>query len=134
MSGPDYIAHTNNLTTWDSSSHTKIRSSTDDLILQPKSLVTKVHEVCQKGNESVAFAHKRGGKWITWSFNDYHDNIMCVARAFIKLGLEERHSVCISGFHSPEWFLAQIAAIFVGGMVSNLVLKESGIMQLFFKK
>ena len=125
MSGPDYISPTNNVTTWDSNGFTKIRISTDDLILPPKSLVTKVHEVCQKGSESVAFAHKRGGKWITWSFNDYYNGIMAVARAFMKLGLEERHSVCISGFNSPEWFLAQMAAIFVGGIVSNYRVKES---------
>ena len=43
---------------------------------------------------------------------------MNVSRAFIKLGLEERHAVCISGFNSPEWFLAQMGAIFVGGIVS----------------
>ena len=134
MSGPDYISPTNNLTTWELNSFTKIRISTDDLILQPKSLVTKVHEVCQKGSESVAFAHKRGGKWITWSFNDYYNGIMAVARAFMKLGLEERHSVCISGFNSPEWFLAQMAAIFVGGIVSNYRVKESRNMHFHIIK
>lgn len=37
-----------------------------------------------------------------------------VAKAFIKLGLERYHSVCILGFNSEQWFVADLAAIHAG--------------------
>lgn len=47
-------------------------------------------------------------------FSDYLKTIRTVAKAFLKLGLERYHSVCILGCNSPEWFIADIAAIFAG--------------------
>ena len=31
-----------------------------------------------------------------------------------QLGLEVHHGVCILGFNSPEWFIADLAAIVAG--------------------
>jgi long-chain-fatty-acid--CoA ligase ACSBG len=49
-----------------------------------------------------------------------------VAKAFIKLGLESRHSVGIIGFNSPEWFLADLGAVFAGGMAAGIYPTSSG--------
>jgi long-subunit acyl-CoA synthetase (AMP-forming) len=43
-----------------------------------------------------------------------------VAKAFIKLGLERFHSVGILGFNSPEWFLADLGAVFAGGIATGI--------------
>ena len=121
MSGPDFIFPTEQLTTWDAHGFTKIKTSTDKSDNLPKkSLVTVVKETCEMGGPSLtAFKQKKNGKWRCWSFLDYYQEIKCVARAFVKLGLEERHSVCISGFNSPEWFLSALGCIFAGGIVSH---------------
>lgn len=47
-------------------------------------------------------------------FRQYLAEIRTVAKAFIHLGLEPRHSVCVLGYNSVEWFLSDLAAIFAG--------------------
>ena len=122
MSGPDIVIPTDNLTTWDADGYTKVHTTNEHPAnIQPKSLVTMVKEQCRAGGASMtAFKVKRDDKWVSWTFEDYYRDINCVARAFIKLGLEERHTVCVQGFNSPEWFLSCQAAVHVGGIVSIL--------------
>lgn len=119
MSGPEFIYPTEELTAWEAEAFTKIKTLNDESVdIQPKSLVTAVTETCEEAAELTAFKQKKNGEWRCWSFHDYFRDIKCVARAFVKLGLEERHSVCISGFNGPEWFLSAMGCIFAGGMVS----------------
>lgn len=47
-------------------------------------------------------------------------DVECAARAFLHLGLEERKSVAIMGFNSPEWFIADLAAMFGGGVAVGI--------------
>ena len=120
MSGPDFIYPTEKLSTWDAHGFTKLKTSQNEFFNIPtKSLVTAVKQSCEEGGSTLtAFKQKIDGKWKCWSFLDYYRDIRCIARAFVKLGLEERHSVCISGFNSPEWFLSAMGCIFAGGIVS----------------
>ena len=121
MSGPDFIFPTEQLTTSDSLGFTKLNISNNfPSPIPSKSLVTAVRETCEEGGTNLtAFQQKKDGIWKYWSYRDYYRDINCVGRAFIKLGLQERHSVCISGFNGPEWFLSTMGSIFAGGMVSN---------------
>lgn len=47
-------------------------------------------------------------------FQEYWQQIITAARAFIAMGLKPRHGVCIVGFNTPEWLIADLAAIFAG--------------------
>lgn len=47
-------------------------------------------------------------------FREYEQNVRIVAKAFLKLGLERYHGVCIIGFNSPEWFYSDLGAIYAG--------------------
>lgn len=47
-------------------------------------------------------------------YREYEQNVRTVAKAFIKLGLERFHGVCIIGFNSPEWFYSDLGAIYAG--------------------
>jgi long-chain-fatty-acid--CoA ligase ACSBG len=122
MYGPDRIVDTNNIVTWDNDGYTKIQMRKEyPANIEAKSLVTLVKEQCQEaGDSQIAFQVKRGGKWIKWSFADYYKDIKCVARAFVKLGLEERKTVCVQGFNSPEWFLSCQGAVHAGGICAGL--------------
>lgn len=52
---------------------------------------------------------------ILYFFNrKYQQKIYTCAKAFLKLGLQRHHSVCIIGFNSPEWFISDLAAIHAG--------------------
>ena len=117
--GPDIVMDTVKLTTSFPDDYTQIRMSDNETgNVKPKSLVTFIKEKCEKGGVNMtAFKVKRDNKWISWSYHDYYRDIKCVARAFIKLGLDARHSVCVLGFNCPEWFLSTLGCIFAGGMV-----------------
>ena len=48
------------------------------------------------------------------------------------MGLEPHNSVCIYGFNSPEWFFADIGAIFAGAkviLVKILKVEISGLIK-----
>lgn len=53
-------------------------------------------------------------KLIKLIFREYEQNVRTVAKAFLKLGLERFHGVCIIGFNSPEWFYSDLGAIYAG--------------------
>ena len=43
-----------------------------------------------------------------------------MAKAFIDLGMARYTTVCILGFNSPEWMIADLAAIFSGGFATGI--------------
>ena len=57
---------------------------------------------------------------LVWTWADYYTETRSVAKAFIKLGMPRYSSVCILGFNSPEWILANVAAIFAGGFATGI--------------
>ena len=59
--------------------------------------------------------------WLIIFFSD----VRTVAKAFIALGLEPRKSVGIIGFNSPEWFMADLAAIFANSMATGIYSTNS---------
>lgn len=61
-----------------------------------------------------ALAVKRDGAWKFTTYAEYYQQVRTVAKAFIKLGLQQYHGVCILGFNSPEWFISDLAAVFAG--------------------
>ncbi|KMQ85684.1 long-chain-fatty-acid-- ligase acsbg2 [Lasius niger] len=65
------------------------------------------------------------GKRTTYTYREYEQTVRIVAKAFLKLGLERYHSVCILGFNSPEWFIADLAAIYAGGFATGIYTTNS---------
>ncbi|XP_012264154.1 very long-chain-fatty-acid--CoA ligase bubblegum isoform X2 [Athalia rosae] len=65
------------------------------------------------------------GERVTYTYKEYYTEVRTVARAFLKLGLERYHSVCIIGFNSPEWFIADLAAIHAGGFAAGIYTTNS---------
>ena len=58
-------------------------------------------------------------------FCPYFPEVRIVAKAFIQLGLEPRKSVGILGFNSPEWFMADMAAVFANGIAVGIYATNS---------
>lgn len=61
-----------------------------------------------------AIMEKQGNEWVGITYSQYYQLVRTAAKAFIKLGLEPFHGVCILGYNSPEWFISDLAAIFAG--------------------
>lgn len=77
--------------------------------------------LCRYPNTN-AMSVKRGGEWKAITYKEYYEQVRTMAKAFIKLGLEPFHGVCILGFNSPEWFMSDLAAIFAGWVPSRVML------------
>ncbi|MDM4768907.1 AMP-binding protein [Solimonas sp. SE-A11] len=72
-----------------------------------------------------ALRHKCDGRWHTLSFREYHAEVMTVARAFIRLGLQPGQTVSILGGNSPQWLIADLAAIAAGGVAAGIYATSS---------
>jgi long-chain-fatty-acid--CoA ligase ACSBG len=55
----------------------------------------------------------------------YLDEVITVAKAFIKLSLNPHHSVNILGFNAPEWHLSAVAAVIDGGLSAGIYTTNS---------
>ena len=83
---------------------------------QPLSVPTLLKNAAEKWSTNIALAVKREGCWKKWTYQEYYEQSKVAATAFIELGLERFHGVCILGFNSPEWFISQMGAIMAGGL------------------
>ncbi|CAJ1327610.1 unnamed protein product [Effrenium voratum] len=54
-------------------------------------------------------------EWTKWTWKNYYDDARRLAKAFIKLGVEQFGSVTIFGFNAPEWVLSAYGAMMCGG-------------------
>ena len=82
-------------------------------------------ETASKHGNKPAMRVKTGGRWVATSWAEYRDQVRLAARAFIHLGLEAGTGVSIIGYNSPEWFVADVAAIFAGGFPAGIYTTNS---------
>lgn len=86
----------------------------------PKSIPYLFHQVVQRIPNVTAMVVKRDGALLKWSYTQYYEQVLIVAKAFIKLGLERGNGVGILGFNAPEWFLSNLGAIYAGGVAVGI--------------
>ncbi|XP_009578031.1 PREDICTED: long-chain-fatty-acid--CoA ligase ACSBG2 [Fulmarus glacialis] len=91
----------------------------------PKTIHELFQEVVSKYGDYYALASKKGGQWIKLTYKMYYDECWKAAKSFLKLGLERFHGVCILGFNSAEWFIADIGAILAGGFAVGIYTTNS---------
>ena len=72
-----------------------------------------LNKLSQASGHSPAHKVKQNDIWITWTYNQYLDDVEKAAKSMIKLELEAHHGVPILGFNSPEWFITFIGTIMV---------------------
>lgn len=86
---------------------------------------------------------KRDGVWLTWTFQQYYEQVERFAKALIKIGQKPLESTTILGFNSPgitlhisslasfllsflrnniEWFFADVGTILAGGVASGIYI------------
>lgn len=70
----------------------------------------------KSGGDRASMLVERDGKVLTWTWNQYYADSIAFAKAMAKMKVNERSSVAIMGFNSPEWAIA-----FIGGIMFNCV-------------
>lgn len=71
-------------------------------------------------------------QWKTWSYNEYLAEIKVAARAFMSFGLKKHDAVTIYGFNAPEWHMAELSAIYCGGIAAGIYPSDTA-EQVTFK-
>ncbi|HEX7940129.1 MAG TPA: AMP-binding protein, partial [Gemmatimonadaceae bacterium] len=59
---------------------------------------------------------RRNNGWRTLTWSEYHQQVRMAARALITLGVKPGAGVCLIGYNSPEWFVADVASIYAGAI------------------
>ncbi|KAK2542322.1 Acsbg2 [Columba guinea] len=91
----------------------------------PKTVHELFQEAVQRYGDNYALASKKGGQWVKMTYKKYYDECWKAAKSFLKLGLQRFHGVCILGFNSAEWFIADIGAILAGGLAVGIYTTNS---------
>jgi len=64
----------------------------------------------------------RDGKEYSWTWEEYYNDSISFAKSLQYLGVDERKSVNIMGFNSPEWVISLFGSIFHNNVVSGLYI------------
>ncbi len=87
----------------------------------PKTMVHEVFaETVQRHGERPALRVKRDGAWQTTTWKEYLAITREAARALVALGVGPGQGVAIIGANSPEWLIADVAAIFAGAFPAGI--------------
>ena len=82
----------------------------------PRTILDIVEETCRKAPQQRALGWETSsGVWSYFTYKEYITQIYECARALLDCGLQRHKAVCIMGFNSPEWIIANFGAIFAGG-------------------
>ena len=78
-------------------------------------LTTLIHQWAEQNPDRVAMRQKRFGIWQTITWKELHDRVESLARGLLALGMEPGDRVSVIGDNSPEWLIAEFAAMRLGG-------------------
>eukprot|EP00730_Choanoeca_flexa_P001504 TRINITY_DN10664_c0_g2_i2.p1 TRINITY_DN10664_c0_g2~~TRINITY_DN10664_c0_g2_i2.p1 ORF type:complete len:651 (+),score=201.92 TRINITY_DN10664_c0_g2_i2:70-2022(+) len=87
---------------------------------EPITVIQRFKDTVKKYGKREALSVKRDGAWQTWTYQQYYDDVIVAAKAMMHYGLQPGYAVGIVGFNSPEWFIADLGAVFAGGFASGI--------------
>ncbi|KAL0270065.1 UNVERIFIED_CONTAM: hypothetical protein PYX00_007598 [Menopon gallinae] len=93
--------------------------------LPPRSVPYMFDEACRQYSSKIALNYKKKGIWKTITYWEYRTMVRNCAKGFIMLGLQPNTVVCILGYNSPEWFVADLGAIYAGGIAAGIYTTNS---------
>ena len=121
LNGPDQILPSDQHYAWSPSDPVMLRT-TPEAAQDPISVPTLLKRAANRYPDRLALSVKRDGVQKEWTYQQYYDDVQTCAKAFINLGLERFSSVLILGFNSPEWMIADLAAIYAGGIAVGVYI------------
>lgn len=111
------------LWTTDPSVELPIKVSTDvnhPASAKPFTVIEMLQNCVKENGKTVAMRVERNGKWVEWTYQSYYNDVLKFAKSLIALGYQRHEGLSIMGFNSPEWFIADLGAIFAGGIAAGI--------------
>ncbi|XP_058452829.1 very long-chain-fatty-acid--CoA ligase bubblegum [Malaya genurostris] len=116
-----------NYTTTDPAQPVKLRITKEGISsMDPLSVPDLMNRTVRDFPDHPAMMYKNDQKqWQSITYREYKERVDKMAKVFIKLGLEEHHTVSVLAFNSPEWFISELAAIHAGGIITGVYTTNS---------
>uniref|UniRef100_A0A4X2MBS4 long-chain-fatty-acid--CoA ligase n=1 Tax=Vombatus ursinus TaxID=29139 RepID=A0A4X2MBS4_VOMUR len=73
----------------------------------------------------IALGTRNVDGWDTMTYIEYYELCRKAAKSFLQLGLERFHGVGILGYNCTQWFVADVASIFAGGISVGIFPQNS---------
>ncbi|XP_047506130.1 long-chain-fatty-acid--CoA ligase ACSBG2 isoform X3 [Pieris napi] len=126
LNGPEQVVPVDDYITWKPDGRVKLRMGSRGVASEPPiSVPGLLSRTVARYPDETALCTKRNGKWEKLTYRQYQEKVRTIAKAFLKLGLERYHSVCILGFNSEEWYISDLAAIHAGGYAAGIYTTNS---------
>ncbi|XP_017854266.2 very long-chain-fatty-acid--CoA ligase bubblegum [Drosophila busckii] len=125
--GPNRLRQSEVYRTTNPEEAVKIRMSKDGLgAEEPISIPGLLKRTANNYANYPALRTKNGDKgYNTVTYKQYEQKVHQVAKAFIKLGLQEHHSVGVLAFNCAEWFYSAMGAIHARGIIAGIYTTNS---------
>ena len=77
-------------------------------------------ETAAKYGNRPAMRTRRNDAWQTTTWSEYERDVKRAGRSLIALGVQPGEGVSLIGQNSPEWVIADVAAIYAGAMPAGM--------------
>jgi long-chain-fatty-acid--CoA ligase ACSBG len=91
----------------------------------PETVLQLFQRTVASHGDHYATGVKRQGEWRMATYQQYFEQCCTAAKAFIELGVDPFHGVCILGFNAPEWHISCLGSILACGVSVGLYLTSS---------
>jgi len=107
-----------------------IKSKTGAASIGEATIIDAFKQAVEKKGDKLALVAAPTGEKLeikgrTWTWQQYYDDTRTVAKAMIELGMERFSTSSVIGFNSPEWIIANAAAVFAGGKSAGIYTTNS---------
>ena len=80
----------------------------------------RAHGTSSTTQSRTAYGIKEGNGWTTFTFKEYYEETLTVARAFLSIGLDKDSKISILAFNRPEWVISDVACMMIGGVPAGI--------------
>ena len=79
-------------------------------------------EAVRDGGDRESLFVERGGKYLSWTWNQYNYQVRQFVKSLAQLNMTTRSAVAIMGFNSPEWAIACMGAMMYEAVVTGIYI------------
>ncbi|MFH0865915.1 MAG: long-chain fatty acid--CoA ligase [Bacteroidota bacterium] len=110
--------------------------------MEVKRIFDLIPFIKEKYNNDICLAGKKGGKWITYSIDQYRENVDLACKGLLSLGIKKNDKIATISNNRPEWNFVDLAIMQIGaihvpvyptisGNELGYILKETEIKIIF---
>ena len=88
-------------------------------------IIERFHEHVRNRPDKVALRYKSGGDWRDISWRDYGESVKKAAKSLLSLGFHHSDKIALLSGNRPEWHVADVAAMSIGGATAAIYATNS---------